>query len=307
MNIWIEIQKNQANTKELLLNNLTGLSEDGVEAELLLKSEDFLHVLLTSVYSWPNLCDITFKSFLKIMSIALKKNSFTKESHSIQHLGKLKKYEKIGAISWRTVQILMLVIERYLEKLEIDEENVLNVLEIFSLLKGNFFKFCSFQALDQFNHLFIKLWKKANMFKNLDSGLVSKLTSYLILKLRMSFRDIGNEELIGLSKQEDEELCFEVVNQFLKGYQAGLILEDEIELKGIISWWIDHFEQEDGIKSQELVQTIASNSDLISDKNFRFLDKEAGADSLDCQKSRLFYRVITVILEEEEFTSMEIM
>jgi hypothetical protein len=74
MEIWLEIQKHQNNTRQVILSSFDQLLNESITSQLLYKSSDFLQVLISSIFSLNYVCDITLKNFMKVFQKALIKN-----------------------------------------------------------------------------------------------------------------------------------------------------------------------------------------------------------------------------------------
>lgn len=268
MDLWIELQNHQNTTRDIILKNLQPLSKDTLDSELLLKSEDFLQVFLTTITSWNQLCDISFKFILKILVLTLKKNisdkyfykrvldqgSFSNMKESIydeesdkfifeENSNEIfKSIERIGVINQNHFTLIMLFLEKNIEKFNKNFEFFQIFISILSKIKGSYRDICTLGVIKRIEEFIrLKIFDK-NFSEEID---VFKLY-ILVLKLRIELT------------HQNFDISLNILKNLFKKISIEKLKSLENEHKQILKFWIDFFFNKKESK-EKLIKEIANS------------------------------------------------
>lgn len=232
MELWVEIQRYQSATRQAILKNIPKFAEIKEDTQRILKSDDFLRVFLSSVYSLEHFCDITFNFFLKIFNTIC--------------------VNKIGEIDFEQINLFLFILQKNSEKIFKNVENCNILCNIFSILKGDLKENCSPGMIKKVN-----LWlrKIAVRLDGLGKKEERLKISCLILKFLKFEISEGNEI---------EEVVYEKLSLVITEFERSIGffgLEKEIRY-WIEKLWLLYMRRDD------IVESIASNTDFVLEFDF---------------------------------------
>jgi len=225
MDLWIELEGISSKKNEILLKNLERLSEDNIETDLLLLSDDFLHLLTVSFTTINNLSDISFKFFLKIFNLIFKKNK-----------------QKNGF--WDTkmmmLNMLMMVIEKNLNFLKFDDENFKIFFSLINGLKSKFWDNCCFgYVFDSLNKFLV------DRLKNGDGNFQREIEIFL-MKVSLRIDDVEGGYV--------SDAVFEIFLNEMKNEQIKDENFDEI---------FTFYTSKNSIRRSKVIEILTNSSDLL--------------------------------------------
>lgn len=227
MELWVEIQRYQSATRQTILKNIPKLTEVKEDTQRILKSDDFLRVLLSSIYSLEQFCDITFNFFLKIFNtICINKN---------------------GEIDFEQVNLFFYILKKNSQKIFKSVENCKLLCDIFSVLKGDLKENCSPRMIKEVN---VWLQKVARRLEEAGMAEERFKISCLILKF-LKFEISEGTEF--------EEIVYDRLSMVISEFKMEIGfygLEKEIRY-WIEKLWLLYMRRDD------IVEAIAQNCDFM--------------------------------------------
>lgn len=268
MELWIELQNSQNSTKDTILRHLTMLSTDSIDSELLLKSEDFLQIFLTTVTSFNQICDISLKFILKILNLSLKKNSSDvhfykslldqsdpnkmKESMYKEDSDKFvfeenssssfKNLEKIGVVNQQHLILMMIFIDKNLDRFNSDSDFLEIFISILGKLKGSLREICTLGTLKRVEKFLRKFFDGKKIFEKK----IQDVLEILLLKLRI--------EIV----HQNFDISFDLLKNIFENFHIGKLEKWDQETILVLKFWIEFFDNRP--ESKEKISKILTLS-----------------------------------------------
>lgn len=232
MDLWVEIQKYQSETRQSILKSIPKFADTTKDTQRILKSDDFLRILLSSIFSLDQICDITFHFFLKIF------NTIT--------------INKQGEIESDHFNLFLFILEKNSQKMLKNFENCTIFCEILKNANGDFKNFCSPFMIKLVSNWLKEILKK---FKEKNQRHENFKISCLILKF-LKF------ELSEGSELEDEvfDMLENVIGDFEqeKGFWG---------LEGEIRYWVEKLWLM-YMRRDDIVEVVAGNIEFLLEFDF---------------------------------------
>lgn len=232
MDLWVEIQRFQSATRQTILKSIPKFADMNEDTQRILKSDDFLRVFLSSIFSLDQICDITFHFFLKIFDTIT--------------------INKQGDINFDDINLFFFILQKNSKKILKNFENCKLLCNILTNVKGDLKDKCSPFMVKNLNSWLGQIGKKYD-------GKVQRAEKFKISCIILKFLKF---EICEGGQFEDE-----VFDRL-----SSVIVDFEMEngfngLEGEIRYWIEKLWLL-YMRRDDIVEAIAGNTDFLLEFNF---------------------------------------